>query len=111
MSVWKMFSTNRKFLLPVVITVSLLVAFLGMRVPNYAKPLKNKSSTRAVLEVQAKETKEGLNKSGQLVALRGNISTFAPTTFYIDAFHHQTRCSTSILVTSAPARASPPVYS
>jgi len=106
-----MFLTKRKFLLPVTITVSLLVVILGMRVPNYAKPLKSKSSTRAVLEVQAKETKEGLNNAGQFVELSSNISTFAPTTFYVYAFHHETRCNTSILVTSAPARASPSVYS
>jgi len=111
MSIWKRFSTKRKFLLPVIVTVALLVVTQAIRVTNYAKHFKNKPSTRAVLEVQAKETKEGLKKVGQFVELRGICSTFAPTTFYVYSFHHETRCNTYILVTSAPARASPPVCS
>ncbi len=111
MSVWKMFPTNRKFLRPIAITVTFLVAIMGMRVPNYSKPLKNKSSNRAVLEVQAKETKEGLNEAGQFVASHGNNFTFAPNFFYVAAFHHEIRWNTPVLATSAPARASPSFYS
>ncbi len=107
MSVWGYFLTKRKFLLPAVITVSLLVALLGMRIPNCARPLKNKSSTRAVLEAQAKECKEGLKKCAQPVTPCGGISTFAPICFSLDTCRHETRCDNSPLLTSTPARASP----
>ncbi len=102
-----MFLTKRKFLLPIVIAVSLCVALLGIRVPGHVKPLKHKASTRAVFEVQAKESMEGLGTCDQLAAPCGKIAACAPATCYVTLFHHETRCNNSIFVTSAPARASP----
>ncbi len=104
-----MFLTKRKFLLPVAVTVGFLVALLGMRVPNHARPLKSKSNTRAVLEVQTKETKEGLNKAGQLALPHGNVPAFAPAVFYAGSYRNEIPCDTSVLETSAPARA-PPLF-
>lgn len=103
--------SERKILLPVAVTVVLFVALLGIRIPDSSRPIKNKQSPRALFEVQSKETKEGLDKSGQLFTTGGNPASFAPIVFQVDSFHHEVRSNGSITVNSAPARASPAVQS
>ncbi len=111
MSEWKMFLTKRKLLLPVAVPLTLLVALLGIRIPDSCKPIKIKQNPRAVFEVQAKEIKEGLDKSGQFADLGGNPASFAPIVFQVEVFHHEVRSNGSITVALAPARASPTILS
>lgn len=111
MSVWEIISTERKFLLPVIVTVSLFLALLGMRVPNYAKPSNGKSSPRNVVEIQVKENEESISKACQVIEFHGNAHSFAPTLFYVAAFQHETLNYPSVLMDATPARAPPLVNS
>ncbi len=99
--------SERKIVLPVAVTVALFVALIGIRIPDSFRLIKNKQSPRAVFEVQAKEIKEGLDKSGQFFTPGGYPASFAPIVFSIVAFRHEARSNGSTITTSAPARASP----
>ncbi|HET6420224.1 MAG TPA: hypothetical protein VFG19_08715 [Geobacteraceae bacterium] len=103
--------SERKIVLPVAVTVALFVALLGIRIPDSSRLIKNKQSPRAVFEVQAKEIKEGLDKSGQFFTPGGNPASFAPVVFQVDSLHHEARSNSSTTVASAPARASPTTLS
>ncbi len=102
---------ERKLLLPVAVALTLLVTLLGIRIPDSAKPIKQKLTPRAIFDIQAKEIKEGLDKTGQFADLVGNPASFAPIVFQVDSFHHEVRSNGSITVASAPARASPAILS
>jgi hypothetical protein len=111
MGAWKMSVTERKFLLPVIITVSLFLALPGMRAPSHAKPSNGKPSPRNVVEIQVKETEESIGKVCQVVEFNNNPHSFAPTLFYVEAFRHEACNSPPVLMEVTTARAPPPVNS
>lgn len=47
-----LFTHNRALLLPVILTVSFFLVFLGMKAPTVPNPAKPKLRTRAVVEAQ-----------------------------------------------------------
>jgi hypothetical protein len=99
--------TGRGFLLPLVLTLSFLVVFLGVRVPNIAKPSKPRPSAKAVVESQAKECKDGSLTVGQQAELHVHSSRFSPTLHCIDTVFQKDRIEASVCVDCMPARAPP----
>jgi len=107
------FSHNRAFLLPVILTVSLLLVALGGRppeLPDYSKPRQHH---RAVVEAQVKVAKADQVKACKdacplLVCLPPVLAAPAakPTPFLISAYRplHLT------VITQLPSRG-PPVFS
>jgi len=99
---------ERKFLLPIIVTVTLFIAIQGIRGPSYAKTFKNRFSSRTAVEIQVKETEGEVNKIGQVAEFCSSLFSFVPTAdYYIARFHNKTRNAPSYLSTLIPARSPP----
>ncbi len=98
---------ERKFLLPITVTVSLFVSLLGIGGPSYAKTFKNRFSPCTVVEIQAKETEGGVSKIGQVAEFCSPLFPFVPTASYIASFHDETRIGPSDVTALIPARSPP----
>lgn len=98
---------ERKFLLPIIVTISLFIAILGIGGPSYGKTFKNRFSPRTAVEIQVKETEGGVNKIGQVAEFCSSLFSFVPTASYIASFHNETRNAPSYLTTLIPARSPP----
>jgi hypothetical protein len=106
-----MFISERKLLLPVIATVSLLIALSGMRAPSHTAPLKSKFSQPGAIEIQGKETGEGLNKSDQFAEPACIYFLSSPAEYFVNSFHHGKRVHSPLFSAATPARASPSVNS
>ncbi len=111
LSAWRVITSDRKFLLPVIVTVSLFIALSGMRAPRHSGPPKSKFSQPGAMEIQGKETDEGFSKSDQ-VAFLPRLAFSPATEEYRGRLIHHDNCVHEFLFSlAAPSRASPSVNS
>ncbi len=107
MSMRKIPYVKSRFLLPAVVTLSLLLALTGMGMRHYAGPSKNKLSHRDIVEIQAKENKKDSGKAGKLIDCCVHSFQFAPTVFYTSATPRRMPGDPAVPKDAIPARAPP----
>ncbi len=107
---WRVSLADRRVLWPVILTVSLVLVFLGTRTPNIARPQKPASRPRAVIETQIKTTQAGIEKQGQVVELYRRAELFNVSAPRVSAFHFEPHKTVSPVLCFISARAPPIVY-
>ncbi len=103
----KKLSTDRNFLLPVIVAALLVIGLLGTGAPNDARPAKSKSIPRNAAEVQVKKAEDGSLKIAQIAEFCIRPDSFAPTTFYISSWVNTASYKTYALANSRNPRAPP----
>ncbi len=101
--------SSKPVLLPVVMTVSLFLVFLGMRTPDLPNIQKPKGYNRAVVENQIKAAKTGIEKSGQTLVLGRRTDLAVPPSFRVSPTRPVKLSSNSTLVFPIPSRAPPAI--
>lgn len=105
-----MVCTERKFILAIIVTLSLFVGLLGIMGSVYTKIPKNRFCPRAVVETQVLEAEGSVSKIGQWVAeFYSPFFSFAPTAFYVASFRYEARNTPYSLTTLIPARDPPSI--
>jgi hypothetical protein len=80
------FST-REVLIPLLMAVTVFLAFLGMQTPDLPRSQTPKGHHRAVVENQIKEVKTGIENSGQVFELCHSIDLVEPTLYHVSPPH------------------------
>jgi hypothetical protein len=100
------FST-RAVLMPVIMTVSLFLAFLGMRTPDFPRTQQPKGHHRAVLENQIKEVRTGIQNCSQVFELCHSTDMIEPPLFHVSSFRLTYHSNSYSKVFPIPSRAPP----
>lgn len=106
---------NRKFLLPLVLTVTVFFISQGISVPNFSnpqetrlsKPQETKQRPCAVVKAQIKYPQSRAAKTAQFFDLCSNADVFDKPSLHISAFYHESRIAVSVADSAIPARAPP----
>lgn len=104
--------SDKGFLLPVIMTVSFFLVFLGMRAPALPKPHKPNGHNRAIVEVQVKEakaTKATAEKVCPAAEILRRTGIPAPATFRTVPTFCAVRIAHPPVIAGIPSRA-PPVF-
>jgi hypothetical protein len=102
--------TESKFILAVIVPLSLFIALQGIGGSSYAKSSKKRFSPRTFVETQVIEADGSVNVTGKWVAdFHTPFFSFAPTAFSVASFRCDARNKTSCLSSLIPARASPSI--
>lgn len=99
--------SSRAVLIPVIMTVSLFLVFLGMRTPDLPHNQKPNGHHRAVVENQAKEVKTGVEKSGQEFELCHRTGLIEPPSFHVSSLRLIYHSNSYVKVFPIPSRAPP----
>ncbi|ABB33705.1 hypothetical protein Gmet_3500 [Geobacter metallireducens GS-15] len=110
MKEWRVSLADKRVLWPVIVTVSLVLVFLGTRTPNIARPQKPTSRPRAVIETQVKTTQAGIEKHGQAVELCHRAEFFNVSAPRVSAVHFEPHKIVSSVLCFISARAPPLAY-
>jgi hypothetical protein len=115
MKLFGIYLTNRKYLLPLILTVSVFFISHGISVPNFSNPQEAKLSNPQEAKPRAcgiataknKSPQSRIVKTAQFFALCSNFNVYNKPTFHILAFNYESDTSISVLNSSIPARAPP----
>jgi hypothetical protein len=100
------FST-RTVLIPIIMTVSLFLVFIGMRTPDFSHTQKTRRHQRAVIENQVKEAKTAIEKSCQVFELCQRTDLIGPPLFHVSSFRLAYNSNSYSKVFPIPSRAPP----
>ncbi len=99
--------SSRSILLPVILTLSLFLVFLGMRAPHFHKNEKPRLQYRAEIESPIKASQAGIEKQAQVLDSCLCTGLAAPPSFQVSSFHTEELNCDPLVVSAISARASP----
>jgi hypothetical protein len=99
--------STKAVLIPVIMTVSLFLAFLGMRTPDLPHIQKPKGHQRAIIENQVKEARTGIQNSGQDFELSRRCNLIEPPSFHVSSLRLTYRSISYVKLFSFRSRAPP----
>jgi len=115
MKIFGFYSTNRKYLLPLVMVAAAIFIFQGIRLPNFSNPQdpklsnsqKAKPSTSAVVKTLLQSPQLKAAKAAQFFDLFTNEHQFKYPVVYISASQFESHSYASATITVSHARAPP----
>ena len=107
--------THRKYLLPLLLTVSVFFISQGISVPNFSnlqeaklsKPKEAKPRSLVVVKDQIKSPQSRVVKTASFFDLCGKIEVINKPNLHFLAFNHESHTAISVLASAIPARAPP----
>jgi hypothetical protein len=97
-------------LIPVILTVSQFLVFLGMREPDLLHTQKSTEHHRVVIENQIKEAKTGTQNSGQDYEICCRTDLIESPSFHVSSFRLTYHSKSYTKVFPIPFRAPPTFY-
>ncbi len=97
--------------MPVILTLSLFLVFLGMRAPHFHKDQRPRLNCRAEIESPTKASQAGIEKQAQVLESGLGTDLIDPASPNISVYPFADRNYDSIVIPTTSARAPPVVHS